>query len=163
MEIAHSLNQVSILIYWICFGAYSIYWVFGFTRWKLRFFILLGIVILHIVTIILRGISSYVIVWSWIWLLCGSHALPKRAELRSPSDAYYLVYITRSLILFLLCLMGQRYGCSRCAVFRVRRKKTVRSNHRLGFSIWSYYLFNLYDIWGIMGICRMGIVFPLGC
>ncbi|UJS18343.1 MAG: cytochrome c biogenesis protein [Candidatus Jettenia sp.] len=57
MEIAHSLNQVSILIYWICFGAYSIYWVFGFTRWKLRFFILLGIVILHIVTIILRGIS----------------------------------------------------------------------------------------------------------
>lgn len=57
METAQSLNQISILLYWVCFGAYSTYWIFGFTRWKLRFSVLLGIIVLHIITIILRGIS----------------------------------------------------------------------------------------------------------
>lgn len=57
METAQSLIQSSIILYWICFGAYSAYWIFGFTRWKLRFFILLGIVLLHLGAITLRGIA----------------------------------------------------------------------------------------------------------
>lgn len=57
METARFLNQISTILYWACFGAYSVYWIFGFTRWKLRFPILLGIVILHLVTIMLRGIA----------------------------------------------------------------------------------------------------------
>ena len=57
MDTAQSLNQISIILYWICLGTYSIYWLFGFTSWKLRFPILLGIVLLHIATIAIRGIS----------------------------------------------------------------------------------------------------------
>ncbi len=57
METAKSLIQASIILYWICFGAYSLYWIFGFTRWKLRFSILLGIVLLHLGTITIRGIA----------------------------------------------------------------------------------------------------------
>ena len=57
MDTAQSLNQISIILYWICLGAYSVYWLFGFTSWKLRFPILLGIVLLHIATITIRGIS----------------------------------------------------------------------------------------------------------
>ena len=57
MDTAQSLNQISIILYWICLGAYSVYWLFGFTPWKLRFPILLGIVLLHIATITIRGIS----------------------------------------------------------------------------------------------------------
>lgn len=57
METAKSLIQASIILYWICFGAYSLYWIFGFTRWKLRFSILLGIVLLHLGTIAIRGIA----------------------------------------------------------------------------------------------------------
>lgn len=57
METALLLNQISIVIYWICFGAYSLYWFFGFTRWRLRFPILLGIVVLHLISIMLRGIA----------------------------------------------------------------------------------------------------------
>ncbi len=57
MDTAQSLNQISVVIYWICFGAYSFYWILGFTRWKLRFFVLLGIVILQLAATVLRGIS----------------------------------------------------------------------------------------------------------
>jgi len=57
MDTAQSLNQISIILYWICLGAYSTYWLLGFTRWNLRFPILLGIVVLHVTTITLRGIS----------------------------------------------------------------------------------------------------------
>ena len=51
------LNQISIVLYWICLGVYTIYWLFGFTKLKLRFYFLLGVVILHIISIALRGIS----------------------------------------------------------------------------------------------------------
>ena len=57
MDTANYLNQLSIVLYWVCLGVYSIYWFFGFTGQKLRFFVLLGIVILHLVTMLLRGIS----------------------------------------------------------------------------------------------------------
>ncbi|MCF6159581.1 MAG: hypothetical protein E3K32_13660 [wastewater metagenome] len=57
METAILLNKISVLLYWICFGAYSLFWIFGFTRWKLRFTILLGIVSVHLAAIILRGVS----------------------------------------------------------------------------------------------------------
>lgn len=57
MDTAHFLNQISVVLYWICFGFYSVYWGLGFTRRRLRFPILLGFVILHLVAITLRGIS----------------------------------------------------------------------------------------------------------
>ncbi|MDR4507665.1 MAG: cytochrome c biogenesis protein [Candidatus Brocadiaceae bacterium] len=57
MNTAIFLNQISVVFYWICVGAYSLYWFFGFTRWKLRFFVLAGIVFFHTVTIVLRGIA----------------------------------------------------------------------------------------------------------
>lgn len=57
METAVSLNQISIILYWICFGAYTTYWFFGFTRWRLRFSVLLGIVVLHLASIAIRGIA----------------------------------------------------------------------------------------------------------
>lgn len=57
MNTAQFLNETSVNLYWLCLIAYSTYWGLGFTRWKLRFPILLGIVILHIAAITLRGIS----------------------------------------------------------------------------------------------------------
>ena len=57
MDTAQFLNQISISLYWLCFIAYTTYWGIGFTRWKLRFSVLLGFVLLHIATITLRGIS----------------------------------------------------------------------------------------------------------
>src|SRR5574341_2572688 len=57
MDTAHFLNQTSIILYWICFGLYSLYRGFGFTKWKLRFPILLGFVLVHLGAIALRGIS----------------------------------------------------------------------------------------------------------
>lgn len=57
MDTAHLLNQTSIALYWLCFIAYTAYWGIGFTRWKLRFAVLLGMVILHSATITARGIS----------------------------------------------------------------------------------------------------------
>lgn len=51
------LNQISVNLYWFCFLAYTIYWGLGFTRLKLRFPILVGIVIVHITAIALRGFS----------------------------------------------------------------------------------------------------------
>lgn len=57
MDRAQLLIQASVVLYWICFGAYSVYWFFGFTKWKLRFSVLLGIVIVHIATIAIRGVA----------------------------------------------------------------------------------------------------------
>src|SRR3970040_2762615 len=57
MDTAQSLNQISIILYWICLGAYSVYWLLGFTQWKLRFPILLGMVLLHIAAVAIRAIS----------------------------------------------------------------------------------------------------------
>ncbi|MEP9410039.1 MAG: cytochrome c biogenesis protein CcsA [Candidatus Brocadia sp.] len=57
MNTAQFLNQTSIVLYWFCFAAYTAYWGLGFTRWKLRFYALLGFVFLHIAAIALRGIS----------------------------------------------------------------------------------------------------------
>ncbi len=57
MEKALLLNQISIVLYWVCFGLYSMYWFVGFTRWKIRFPVLLGIVILQITVITIRGLS----------------------------------------------------------------------------------------------------------
>lgn len=57
MEKALLLNQISIVLYWVCFGLYSMYWFVGFTRWKIRFPVLLGIVILQIAVITIRGLS----------------------------------------------------------------------------------------------------------
>jgi ABC-type transport system involved in cytochrome c biogenesis permease subunit len=57
METAHFLVKLSVILYWVCFGAYTLYWMFGFTRWRLRFSILAGIVLLHIAAITLRGIA----------------------------------------------------------------------------------------------------------
>lgn len=57
MNTAQFLNQTSIVLYWLCFVAYTAYWGLGFTRWKLRFYVLLGFVLLHIAAIALRGIS----------------------------------------------------------------------------------------------------------
>ncbi len=57
MDNAQFLNQTSVWLYWLCLIAYSTFWGLGFTRWKLRFSILLGFVILHIASITLRGIS----------------------------------------------------------------------------------------------------------
>ncbi|KAB2834679.1 MAG: hypothetical protein F9K48_05830 [Candidatus Brocadia sp.] len=51
------LNQLSVNLYWLCCLAYTTYWGFGFTRLKLRFPILAGIVIIHLAAITLRGIS----------------------------------------------------------------------------------------------------------
>ncbi|MFN3531216.1 MAG: cytochrome c biogenesis protein CcsA [Candidatus Brocadia sp.] len=57
MDTAQFLNQTSIVLYWLCFVAYTTYWGLGLTRWKLRFSILLGFVLLQIAAIALRGIS----------------------------------------------------------------------------------------------------------
>lgn len=57
IDTAHSLNHLSVNLYWLCFVAYSTYWGIGFTRLKLRFPILAGMIVLHIATITLRGIS----------------------------------------------------------------------------------------------------------
>lgn len=57
MDTAHVLNQISVNLYWLCFIAYSAYWGVGFTRWKLRFPVLLGMVVLHGATMAARGIS----------------------------------------------------------------------------------------------------------
>lgn len=57
MDTAHLLNQTSVVLYWLCFIVYSAYWGAGFTRWKLRFPVLLGMVVLHGAAITVRGIS----------------------------------------------------------------------------------------------------------
>jgi len=57
MDTANSLIQISIVIYWFCFGLYSFYWIIGFARWKIRFSVLLGIVTLQLIAITLRGFA----------------------------------------------------------------------------------------------------------
>ena len=57
MDIAQSLIYLSVILYWSCIGAYSIYWGVSFTRWKIRFYVLLGIILVHVAATTLRGIA----------------------------------------------------------------------------------------------------------
>lgn len=57
METAQSLIYVSVILYWSCIGAYSVYWGISLTRWKIRFYVLLGIILVHVAATTLRGIA----------------------------------------------------------------------------------------------------------
>ena len=57
MDITQSLIYLSVILYWPCIGAYTVYWSFSFTRWKIRFYVLLGIILVHVAATTLRGIA----------------------------------------------------------------------------------------------------------